>query len=287
MIYIVNLSGGLTSEEALDRSIERYGKASTVALFADTRTEDADLYRFLDDIERYYGIPINRVADGRDVFQVWHDRRLISMGRIAPCSEVLKRQPCDRWVKEHYAGAEYTRVFGYEALEVDRMERLAAELAPVPTWFPLVERPYVDKCHIAAKLESRGIAVPFLYTQGFEHNNCGGGCVKAGQAHWAHLWLTLPERYLLWEAKEEDFREYVAKDVSILKDRRGGEVKPLTLREFRERLERGESYDQHDRGGCGCFAPESQRQTRMDDLLLEVEVVPKRKGARIIPVQAV
>ena len=53
MLYIVNVSGGLTSFEALRRTIERHGKDSTVAVFADTKIEDADSYRFLSDQERY------------------------------------------------------------------------------------------------------------------------------------------------------------------------------------------------------------------------------------------
>jgi orotidine-5'-phosphate decarboxylase len=49
MHYIVNVSGGLTSFEALRRTIERHGKAAVTAVFANTRMEDRDLYRFLAD----------------------------------------------------------------------------------------------------------------------------------------------------------------------------------------------------------------------------------------------
>ena len=65
MKYIVNVSGGLTSFEALRRTIERHGKENTHAIFADTSIEDEDLYRFLDDQERYFDITIERVKDGR------------------------------------------------------------------------------------------------------------------------------------------------------------------------------------------------------------------------------
>lgn len=267
MLYIVNVSGGLTSFEALRRTIERYGKERTRAVFADTLVEDADLYRFLDDQEKLLGIRITRLADGRDPWQVMRDKRCISIGAMAPCSIELKRNVIDRFV----AAIEETntRVFGMSWDEMERMDRLASMLAPAPVWFPLAEPPYVDKCHIADYLRRIGIAPPRLYELGFEHNNCGGGCVKAGQAHWAHLWRTLPERYALWEAKEEEIRSYLQKDVSILKDRRGGKVAHLTLRAFRAELERGERYDKTDWGGCGCFS--QSPQLRMD-LLLEADV---------------
>jgi len=279
MKYLVNVSGGLTSFEALKRALAKHGKENVHAYFADTLVEDWDLYRFIMDQERYFGITIERVVDGRTPWQVMKDEGYITLrtksgAEVAPCSKILKRDAIDQIVTARYAPGTYTRVFGYEWSEIDRMNRLAASIAPDLAWFPLAEKPYVDKCHISNFLESIGIAVPRLYTLGFEHNNCGGGCVKAGQAHWAHLYYTLPERYALWERQEEELRLHFKKDVSILKDRRGGQSKPMTLRAFRERLEAGDTnYDKDDWGGCGCFAPVAQ--TRMDDLLLAVDV--KRK----------
>jgi hypothetical protein len=275
--YLVNVSGGLTSFEALRRTLDKHGKENTHAYFADTLIEDWDTYRFLLDQQRYFGIEIERVVDGRTPWQAMKDRRCITLrlpngSEVAPCSMELKREAIDKVVLSRYASGTFTRVFGYEWSEIDRMDRLAASIAPELAWFPLADPPYVDKCHISNFLESIGIAVPRLYILGFEHNNCGGGCVKAGQAHWAHLYFTLPDVYALWERQEENIRQYLDKDISILKDRRGGLSKPMTLRAFRDRLEAGDTnYDKDDWGGCGCFAPIAQ--TRMDDLLLEVNTV--------------
>jgi len=269
--YIVNVSGGLTSFEALRRCLERHGKANTVAIFADTKIEDEDLYRFLDDQERLFGISIIRLADGRTPWEVMKDKRAITMQQMAPCSKILKRELIDRYIAEHFRDTEYTSVFGMDWTELHRVERLTRALAPNPVWFPLTEAPYPDKCLIAKQCEDQwGIRPPRLYELGFTHNNCGGGCVKAGQAHWAHLWRTLPDRYLLWEAKEQEIREYLGKDISILKDRRGGRARPLTLRSFRKRLESGKGYDRMDWGGCGCFA--QTPQLRMDSLILASSV---------------
>lgn len=61
----------------------------------------------------------------------------------------------------------------------------------------------------------------------------------------------MPERFAKHEQAEQDLREYLGKDIAILRDREGGDTKPLTLREFRERgLDGQESFDW---GGCGCF----------------------------------
>lgn len=263
MQYIVNVSGGLTSYEALRRTIERYGKANTTAVFADTRIEDPDLYRFLDDIERLFDIPIVRLQDGRTVFEVWHTEKAITVrGRhvggavTAPCSKVLKREQIDGWLaKQDYP---YTLVFGMDWSEPHRMERLVKRYDPIPCWFPLAEKPYVEKCDIMEQIESIGIAVPALYLDGFVHNNCGGGCVQAGQGHFARLYWTRPETFALWEQEEQRFRNTFGKDVAILRHTENGQKKPLPLYELRGMIERGEKYAADEFGGCGCFAGTEQ-----------------------------
>ena len=68
----------------------------------------------------------------------------------------------------------------------------------------------------------------------------------------------MPERYAYHEAKENALREHLGKDVSILTLRRtvAGEKKrrPMTLEEFRHRIESGndQGYDKFEWGGCGC-----------------------------------
>jgi len=54
----------------------------------------------------------------------------------------------------------------------------------------------------------------------------------------------VPERYAFHEAKEQEMREFLGKDISILRHR-GGEKKgqPMTLREFREKVEAGGEVD--------------------------------------------
>jgi len=127
-----------------------------------------------------------------------------------------------------------------------------------------------DELRLHHDAQRLGIAVPALYLDGFDHNNCGSGCVRAGQAHWALVYRKRPNIYALWEAREARFLAEVNPNATILRDRRGGETKPLPLSEFRERLGRGEGYDRDEWGGCGCFAPVAQ--TRMDVLLLETDV---------------
>lgn len=258
----------MSSFEALDRTLKRYGKDQTRAVFADTLIEDDSLYTFLADQESYFDIKIERVADGRTPFDIWMDVGVITARNgYAPCSEILKREQIIKWRRDNADTlGDHTLVFGMDWSEVARMQKLAKLYYPTPVSFPLAERPYLEKCDIAAKLDSLGIAIPTLYSDGFSHNNCGGGCVKAGQAHFALLLKKRPSTYAKWEAAEEAFCEKIGKTVSILADERGaGPRRPLPLREFRLMIERGERYNKLDWGGCGCFAPVEQHS--MSDIM--------------------
>jgi hypothetical protein len=100
-------------------------------------------------------------------------------------------------------------------------------------------------------LRRDGIEPPRLYAMGFPHNNCGGFCVKAGQAQFALLLRTMPDRYRYHEEQEEAMRVVVGNH-SILSDRTGGTRKPLSLKRFREIIERQGAFDRDEWGGCGC-----------------------------------
>lgn len=83
------------------------------------------------------------------------------------------------------------------------------------------------------QLKEIGIRPPRLYDMGFPHNNCGGFCVKAGQSQFRLLLKTMPERYAEHERQEEELRQYLGKDVAILRRTIQGKAVPLTLRQLR------------------------------------------------------
>lgn len=284
MQYVVNVSSGLASAEALERTIAKAGKDHTVAIFADVKGantsehagEDADNYRFLADLEQYFDLPFVRIVEGRDIWQVMFDARAITIPvgatRVARCSIDLKREPLDRWIEAHYTPDNAVLVVGLDWSEPHRIADFQAIKAPWRCWFPLDERPYIDKRNLVEKWQARGIAPPRLYEAGFSHANCGGFCVKAGINHFVRLYRWNRPRFYYHADKEKLFRETINDKATILRLRRGGETRPITLYELAQMIDVGETFgrviDSDD--GCGCFAPVLQE--RMDDMLLNVDV---------------
>ncbi|MEW1754140.1 phosphoadenosine phosphosulfate reductase domain-containing protein [Streptomyces angustmyceticus] len=257
--HIVMWSGGITSWATARLVVERHGKANTTLLFADTNAEDEDLYTFNDLASAHLGVPITRVADARerDPWQVFEDARWLGNTRIAQCSHALKQEPCRVWLKENTDPADAIVYVGLDWTEPHRIPAIVEGWKPWPVEMPLTEPPYRDKEQLLAEAQAAGLPRPRLYRLGFAHNNCGGSCVKGGQAQWARLLEVFPERYARAEAAEQKMRRLLGKDVSILRDRTGGDTKPLTLTVLREGIEASRSqqptFDELDWGGCGCF----------------------------------
>lgn len=249
--HVVMFSGGVGSWMAARRVVEQHGTDGVVLLFTDTLVEDADLHRFLDEAAVDVGAPLVKIAEGRTPFEVFRDVRYLGNSRIAPCSRVLKQEPARKWVDANAPGA---RLYvGIDWTEVHRLAPVVKNWKPYEIEAPLCRAPYLDKRQIIDELGRRGIKAPRLYAEGFPHNNCGGVCVRAGQAQFAHLLRVRPESYRIAEEQELEWQGAIGSDATILRDRTGGDTKPMTLRAFRHGIEAGAQPDLFGFGGCGCF----------------------------------
>ncbi|UCC71281.1 MAG: phosphoadenosine phosphosulfate reductase family protein [Gemmatimonadota bacterium] len=252
--HIVMLSGGIGSY-MVARRLHRQGK-KPILLFADTKMEDEDLYRFLDDIERVLDTEIIRLAEGRDPWQVFKDVKFLGNTKGDPCSRILKRQFLRKHIDDHHDPENSIIYIGIDWTEIHRLAGVERYWSPWRVEAPLTSPPYLTKNKMLRLLEHDGIEIPRLYKMGFPHNNCGGFCIKAGIANFALLWKAMPERYRYHEDMEASLQSVIAKPHTILRDRRDGQVKPLSLRQLREDLEKGQSYDLLEWGGCACFTPD-------------------------------
>jgi hypothetical protein len=248
-------SGGLGSFATAKIVADKFGTETLVLLFADTKTEDEDLYRFLEEAAAYIGGSLVRIEDGRDVWQVFRDAKFIGNSRIDPCSKYLKREMCDRWIQENCTLEDTIIYVGIDWSEIHRYERLRVRKLPWKYEAPLTEGPpYYSHQKGMQMLQTAGIQSPRLYGMGFHHNNCGGFCVKAGQAHFRLLYEQMPERYLYHEQRERILINENPKLRPFLKKRINGKDVYLTLQEFREKyLIPRKPIDDLDWGGCNCL----------------------------------
>lgn len=249
-------SGGKASFLAAHRVKETYPGEDIQLLFTDTKTEDEDLYRFLEETATALDLPLIQVADGRDIWEVFKQNRFLGNNRVPLCSRILKQEASQGWVNENCPDPDNTTLyFGIDWTEAHRAERIPKHWEPYKVDFPLLWDPVMDKSEAEDVLKEWGIKQPHLYDLGAPHNNCGGLCVRAGHAHFKWALGALPERYAEWEHNEQEMRDFLGSDVAILRDRSGGKSRPLTLQDFRLRIEEKDTgqLDLLEWGGCGCM----------------------------------
>lgn len=258
--HIVMFSGGVCSWAAAKRVVAKHGTDGVVLLFADVKGqstnehdgEDLDTYRFIQEASKNIGAELVVVSRGRSVWEHFFAKGMMANSRYPICSVELKREILDGWQEQYADPSDCTLYFGIDWTESHRLESVRKMRVGWHCEAPMCEEPWLSKAQMIDWLISEGIKPPRLYAMGFPHNNCGGFCVKAGQAQFAHLLKMMPDRYKYHEDKEQEFRALVGKDVSIMKDRRGGTTKPLTMKTLRERIQGKKSYDLFEWGGCGC-----------------------------------
>lgn len=251
--HIVLFSGGLGSYFTTKRLIESgVDKDSITLLFTDTKVEDEDLYRFMSDASNFLDIPITNYSDGRTIWQVFKDRKFLGNNRADPCSKELKRFMSRKYIKQ-YSPKQCIIYLGFDWTEAHRLDRARKAWLPYKVESPLCNPPYKTKQELQEELKQDGLTLPRLYRMGFSHNNCGGGCVKAGIGHFTMLLDRFPERFYEWEQNEQEIREYLDRDVSMLKRTRNGITTTFTLKQLREERESITQEELFDIGGCNCF----------------------------------
>lgn len=266
MKFVSNLSFGLGSFCATKRIIEEVGVENVVCVFADTKYEDEDTYAWGRAAVKHLGCEHVELADGRTPWEVFRDVKFLGNSRVDPCAKFLKRMLIDSWLTAMYPKDECTRIFGIHWSESDRFERTDRKTGKLlgikprmaeKGWVaraPLCEKPFIGLDVMEKMAIDAGLWKQKLYTLGFPHANCGGRCVKQGQGGWALLYRTMPDRFVECMNNEQEMREYLGKDVTMLREMRKGVKYPLPLTELKRRIDAKEAVCEDEVGGCACFA---------------------------------
>lgn len=238
MKHIVSFSTGLSSALVVERVLLRYPN-NTEVVFMDTLFEDTDNYRFMNDCIKRWGIKVKILTEGRTPYEVSHSENVIPNSRVAPCTKRLKIDIFKKYLKTQ--DKPITIHIGYDFTEMHRIEATESNYKSLgyDVDFPLLWKPYEFRKYTQVVKEDWNIEPPRMYELGYTHANCGGLCVKQGQGDWLRTLVNFPDRYAYAEAWEAEMQTHsdVHARYAILKTQTLDGVKPLTLKELRERFE--------------------------------------------------
>lgn len=177
-------SCGAASAVAAKLTLEQYGEYNTISILNNPiAEEDEDNQRFLRDVQKWLGHPINHVRSSRYPSQsckdVWEARQFMSGPKGAPCTLELKKRARQEWENERKP--DFT-VLGFTAEEAKRADRF--KLTERDTLLtPLIDFKYTKQMCFDVLINA-GIELPKIYLQGYPNANCIG-CVKAsGVGYW-------------------------------------------------------------------------------------------------------
>ena len=155
MKHLVQFSTGAASAEVAWRVVAQYGPDDVVLLTADTLVEDADNWRFAEEVVARLGCEWIRLADGRTPMQVGRDHRCVPNNRMAVCSRVLKRELLWGYMEGHYDPAEAIVYLGFDWTEPHRFSAAEGHWAP---WTVSTSWTISPKCSGLAWPNSRDIS---------------------------------------------------------------------------------------------------------------------------------
>lgn len=210
-------SGGITSAVACKLSIDLYGKDNCRIIFIDTKNEDDDTYRFMDDCSKWYDLPIETITSDKheSVQDVWLKYKALNNASGAVCSSEMKRQVREKWQKnnswEH-------QVFGFELDEAKRAKGMVLNHSKTKPIFPLMMYGLTKKDCIKI-VEAAGIEPPNMYKLGFLNNNCfKTGCVQGGIGYWQKMKRDFPDKFDKMAEMEHRITNEKGKPITMLKD---------------------------------------------------------------------
>jgi hypothetical protein len=220
--HIIFFSGGKSSFSVADWVKTHYPNDNIVLYFTDTKWEDPDLYRFINEASTKLQLPMLYHAMGLNPVELMFEKKLVFNSRIGDCSKILKmkvardflkkgKEPKEKyWVNKQYLKSnefikDATLYFGIGFEEMHREAPIRKNWKPFEVVMPMVDN-IIDNNET---LKKYNIEEPQLYKEGFTHNNCAGRCVKAGQAHFKNLKEQRPEEFQKLMEQEVVLSDYV------------------------------------------------------------------------------
>jgi len=128
--------------------------------------------------------------------------RYVNGPGVGACTGHLKRQPRLECEKGQWAGRALRYVWGFDAGESRREERIRATIPNAEHVFPLIERG-LTKSNAHWMLARAGLKRPAMYDESFPNNNCLV-CIKAGMGYWNLIRTMYPKVFASRVRMERD-----------------------------------------------------------------------------------
>lgn len=184
-------SCGVTSAVACYLALRDFSNCRVI--YIKTGQEHEDSFRFLKDVEQWFGHEIEIVSNDtyKSAFDVIAKTKYINGPAGARCTLELKKKV--RWQIEKQVGTWERQIIGFDSSERKRAQRFSEQYPTTKAYYPLIVNS-LSKEDCMAILLKHHIEIPLMYRLGFHNNNCIG-CVKGGKSYWALIRKQFPDAF--------------------------------------------------------------------------------------------
>jgi len=198
-------SCGAASAVATKKTIEKYGDQVIVACCV-VENEHKDNERFLQDCEKWFGVPILRLRSDKfkDCWEVWEKTKYLVGVKGARCTTEMKKM-----VRQKFQKLSDVQIFGFTSEEKHRADRFISQNPEVNLETPLIALS-LSKNDCFIELKKAGIELPMMYKLGYKNNNCIG-CVKGGAGYWNKIRVDFPDVFLKMGKLERSLERTILK----------------------------------------------------------------------------
>lgn len=109
----------------------------------------------------------------------------------AECTRRLKKRVRQKWEQENVELYPMQYIWGMDASEQHRADRIRETMPEFDHRFPLIEN-RIGKAEAHEIMRASGIRRPAMYDLGYHNNNCVG-CVKGGMGYWNKIRVDFPD----------------------------------------------------------------------------------------------
>lgn len=186
-------SCGVASAIAAKKTIEKYGDMCKIRILNNPiKEEHKDNMRFLKDVEKWLGYPIEFVVNKKypnsSCVEVWEHKKFMSSPQGANCTRILKKNARHQWEQENKWD---WIVLGFTAEEQKRYDNFI--LSERKNLLPVLIEDGITKQDCFYIISEAKIPAPAIYGMGFPNANCIG-CVKAtSPTYWNLVREVFPE----------------------------------------------------------------------------------------------
>lgn len=215
-------SGGVASAVTCKICIDWFGVENVRVVFIDTHNEHPDTYRFLNDCEKWYECKIETIDNLKygNIQDVWFDSLSLNIAKGAKCSQVLKKDVRQQFIKKNNFSYQ---AFGFDISERNRAKDMKTSNPHLNPIFPLIAELLNKKDCIKRIVKANSlflsIEIPVTYKMGFNNNNCfQTGCVQGGIGYWQKMRDDHPTKFDAMADMEHQLTDLKGKPVTMLKD---------------------------------------------------------------------